>query len=481
MSLSPRNRAGAGNKRKDKEKTIMANTPVIQIDKDICTGCQECSEVCPAYAIEGDPGKPQTIVAERCVMCGQCVQQCKGYVPALEQGYGVYAKKRAERGLPESVREPLFAAYNMPHLNEVIAALADPAKHTIVQAAPAVRVGIAEDFGLPLGTLSAGKLAAAFRRLGFKKIYDTNFAADLTIMEEGTELVERVTKGGILPMFTSCCPGWVRFIENAYPELTGHLSSCKSPQQMAGAVFKTYGAKLDGVDPASVYTVSVMPCTAKTFEAARPEMNGSGFKDIDAVITTRELAWLLKHAGIDFASLPDEPFDEPLGEYTGAGTIFGVTGGVMEAAVRTGYTLITGKELSAKQVDIDAVRGTEGWRTANIKAGDLTLRLGVVTGLKNIVPVLEDLKAGNLAGMHFIEVMTCPEGCVSGGGQPKLVSGVYRAEAYAARRNATFLHDAELPKRKSHESAAIKKIYAEFLEKPNGHKSHELLHTHYKT
>jgi ferredoxin hydrogenase len=414
-------------------------------------------------------------------MCGQCVQKCKGYFSIIDQGYDAYVAKRAERGLPDSVNEPLFAAYNTPHLNEVIAVLADPSKYTVVQAAPAVRVGIAEDFGLPLGALSAGKMAAAFRRLGFKKIYDTNFAADLTIMEEGTELVERVTKGGVLPMFTSCCPGWVRFIENEYPELTGHLSSCKSPQQMAGPVFKTYGAALDGVDPASVYTVSVMPCTAKTFEAAREEMKASGFKDVDTVITTRELAYLIKNAGIDFASLPDEPFDSPLGEYTGAGTIFGVTGGVMEAAVRTGYTLVTGKELSGKDVEIDAVRGTEGWRTANVKAGKLTLRLGIVTGLKNIVPVLEDLKAGNLAGMHFIEVMTCPEGCVSGGGQPKILDDQARAQAYAARRQSTFDHDAALPLRKSHESAAIKKIYAEFLEQPNGHKSHELLHTHYKT
>ncbi|MDR1637351.1 MAG: [FeFe] hydrogenase, group A [Treponema sp.] len=459
----------------------MANRSVVQIDEDLCVGCQECTKVCPAFAIEGDAGRPQKIVAERCVMCGQCVQVCTGYVSALEQGYEAYSKKRAERGLPDTVNEPLFAAYNTSHVNEVIAALADPAKFTIVQAAPAVRVALSEDFGLPLGTLSAGKMAAAFRRLGFKQIYDTNFAADLTIMEEGTELVERVTKGGVLPMFTSCCPGWVRFIENAYPELTKHLSTCKSPQQMAGAVFKTCGATLNGVDPASVYTVSVMPCTAKAFEAAREEMKASGFRDIDVVITTRELAYIIKQAGIDFAALPDEPFDDPLGEYTGAGAIFGVTGGVMEAAVRTGYTLITGKELSGKSVDITPVRGTEGWRKANIKAGDLTLRLGVVTGLKNVIPVLEELKAGKLDGMHFIEVMTCPEGCVSGGGQPKLVSGAYRAEAYAARRESTFVHDRELPKRKSHESAAVTKIYAEFLEKPNSRKSHELLHTRYRT
>ena len=454
---------------------------VIQIDKDICTGCQECTKVCPAYAIEGEPGKPQTIVAERCVMCGQCVQRCRGYLSALDHDRQLYIKKREERGLPPTVGEPLFAAYNTPRVNAVLAALADSSKWTIAQAAPAVRVGLAEDFGLPLGTLTPGKIAAAFRRLGFKKVYDTNFGADLTIMEEGSELVERVTKGGILPMFTSCCPAWVRFIENTYPELTKHLSTTKSPQQIAGPVFKTYGAKLDGKEPSSVVNVAVMPCTAKHFEASREEMRASGFKDIDVVITTRELAYLIKQAGIDFAGLADEPFDNPLGEYTGAGAIFGVTGGVMEAAIRTGYTLITGKELAGKDVDIIPVRGTEGWRTATIKAGNLDLKVGIVTGLKNVMPVLEDLKAGRLKDYHFIEVMTCPEGCVSGGGQPKLLSDEFRAEAYAARRSSSFLHDEKLPKRKSHESQAIKKIYAEFLEKPGGHKSHELLHTHYRT
>ncbi|WP_010256494.1 [FeFe] hydrogenase, group A [Treponema primitia] len=451
---------------------------VIQIDKDICTGCQECTKVCPVYAIEGNPGEAQTVVAERCVMCGQCVQKCKSYVSLIDHGPEMYNKKREERMLPETVREPLFAAHNVSHLAELIKVLDDPSLFTIVQAAPAVRVGIAEDFGLPLGSLASGKMAAGLRRLGFKKVYDTNFSADLTIMEEGTELVKRVTEKGVLPMFTSCCPGWVRYMENTHPELTKHLSSCKSPQQMAGAVFKTYGAKLDAVEGAKVYNVSVMPCTCKTFEAAREEMNSSGWQDIDVVITTRELGYLLKYKGIDLATMPDEEFDMPLGEYTGAGAIFGVTGGVMEAAIRTGYTLITGKEL--KDVDINAVRGNEGFRRAEIKAGDLTLKVGVVTNLKNIDPVIEQLQAGTLDA-HFVEVMTCPEGCISGGGQPKLLSDTDTAEAYQSRRKATYDHDKALPKRKSHESGAIKKIYAEFLEKPNGHKSHELLHTSYKS
>ena len=450
---------------------------VIQIDQDICTGCQECTKVCPVYAIEGNLHEPQTIVPERCVMCGQCVQKCKSYISLFDHGIDLYAKKRQERNLPDTLTEPLFAAYNVSHLDEVIAALQDPSKFTMVQAAPAVRVGIAEEFGLSLGTLAAGKMAAAFRRLGFNKVYDINFSADLTIMEEGTELVSRVTKKGVLPMFTSCCPAWVKFIENSYPELTKHLSTCKSPQQMFGPVLKTYGAKINGINPAKVFTVSVMPCTCKQFECSREEMKASGHKDIDVVITTRELAYLIKKQGIDFLQLPEEEFDQPLGEYTGAGAIFGVTGGVMEAAIRTGYKLVTGKELT--DVDIHSVRGTDGFRTAEIKAGELTLKVGVVTNLKNIEPVIEKLQAGTL-DLHFVEVMTCPEGCVSGGGQPKLLMDADRAEAYNQRRQVIFDHDKALPKRKSHENPAIIKAYADFLGEPNGEKAHHLLHTSYK-
>ncbi|GHU49080.1 iron hydrogenase [Spirochaetia bacterium] len=453
---------------------------VIQIDKDLCTGCLECTKVCPTFAIEGDEGQAQTIVEERCVMCGQCVQKCKSYVSIIDHGKEAYDKKRAERLLPDTVQEPLFAAHNVSHIKELIDALSDPNKFTLVQSAPAVRVGIAEDFGLPLGSLAAGKMAAALRRIGFNKVYDTNFSADLTIMEEGTELVERVTKGGVLPMFTSCCPAWVRYLENTAPELTKHLSTCKSPQQMLGPVFKTYAAKLDKVDTKKIYSVSVMPCTCKTFEAARPEMNASGQQDVDVVITTRELAYLIKYKGIDLATLPEEEFDLPLGEYTGAGAIFGVTGGVMEAALRTGYNLITKEELGEKDLDFKAVRGSETFRKAEITIGDLVLKVGVVTNLKSIEPIIEQLKAGTL-DCHFVEVMTCPEGCITGGGQPKLLSDVDRQDANDARRVAIYEHDLKLPKRKSHESAAIKKIYAEFLEKPNSHKAHELLHTHYKS
>lgn len=449
---------------------------IISIDKDLCTGCQECVKVCPAYAIVGENGKPQEIDTQRCVLCGQCVQVCKSYASVIDYGEKFIQDKKEERKIPEVINEPLFAANNICDVDKVKAALNDPNKITMVQCAPAVRVALGEDFGLELGALTPGKMAAALKALNFDKVYDTNFAADLTIMEEGNELVKRVTTGGTLPMFTSCCPAWVKFLENNYPELTDHLSSCKSPQQMGGAVFKTYGAKINNINAKDIYSVSIMPCTCKKYECDRPEMNSSGYRDVDAVLTTRELAYLIKDQGIDFNSLKEEEFESPLGMYTGAGTIFGVTGGVMEAALRTGYKLITEKEIP--EVDIPVVRGSEGFKTAEIKIGDLTLKVGVVNGLKNVVPVLEDLKAGKL-DLHFIEVMTCPVGCVSGGGQPKLLLEEYRELAYANRTKATYLHDKNLAYRKSHTNPEIIKIYEDFLGEPLGSISHHLLHTKY--
>lgn len=449
---------------------------IINIDQTICTGCRECAEICPTLAIEGEKGKPQSINTDKCVMCGQCVQKCKAYVSALTHEDGAYEKVREERGLPKTVAEPLFAAYNVCHLNELKAALSDPDRVTMVQCAPAVRVGIAEDFGYPLGTLAAGKLAAALKKLGFDKVYDANFPADVTIMEEGTELINRVQNNGTLPMFTSCCPAWVTFLENNYPEFKEHLSSCKSPQQMGGALFKTYGAKVDKIDASKIYSVAVMPCTCKEFECERPEMQGSGYQDVDIAITTRELAWLIKDAGIDFKDLPEEDFDKPMGLYTGAGTIFGVTGGVMEAALRTGYELITGEPIP--DVEVTAVRGTEGFRTAVVKVGDIDIKVGIVTGLKNVVPVMEKLVAGQL-DLHFIEVMTCPLGCISGGGQPKLLMDSDKETAYEARIQSTYEHDRALPYRKSHENPGIKKLYKDFLKEPNGKVPHHLLHTEY--
>lgn len=449
---------------------------IVEIDKNICTGCRECAEVCPAYAIVGDQGEPQTIDESRCIKCGQCVQKCKSYVSVLTHGKAAYERVRRERNIPESVQEPLFAAHAVCNVDKVKEALADSKKFTVVQCAPAVRVAIAEEFGEDLGALTPGKLSSALHALGFDRVYDTNFPADVTIMEEGTELVRRITEGGVLPMFTSCCPAWVKFLENNYPELTDHLSTAKSPQQMGGAIFKTYGAQLEGKDGSEIYSVSVMPCTCKEFECSRPEMRDSGYQDVDVAITTRDLAWLIKDKGIDWNSLEEMEFDQPLGLYTGAGTIFGVTGGVMEAAIRTGYELVTGQPIP--EVEVTSVRGTEGFRRSVLKVGDLDLKVGVVTGLKNVIPVLEAVKNGTL-DVHFIEVMTCPEGCVSGGGQPKMLMDCDQKEAYAARREATFVHDRELPYRKSHENPAVKKIYDEFLEQPNSHIAHHLLHTTY--
>jgi iron-only hydrogenase group A len=413
---------------------------------------------------------------DRCVVCGQCVQICSAYASIFDEEIAPRAQKIVERGLLPSVKEPLFAAFYRGDAPRVKEALAEPSLFKMVQCAPAVRVAIAEEFGMPLGSLAPGKMAAALRRVGFDRVYDTNFTADLTIMEEGSELIQRVTGGGTLPMFTSCCPAWVKYVEQTYPELIPHLSSCKSPQQMAGALFKTYGAEIDGVEQSKVLSVSVMPCTCKKFECDRPEMQDSGNRDVDVVLTTRELAQLIKDAGIDFVNLPEEDFDKPLGNYTGAGTIFGATGGVMEAALRTGYELITKQAIA--EVKLAFVRGGEGVRTAKVEVGDLTLKIAVVSGLKNVKAVLEQVKSGT-ADYHFIEVMTCPVGCVSGGGQPKVLVPGDKGAAYSNRTCSTYLHDENLEFRKSHDNPDVQKLYAEFLGEPLGHQSHHLLHTKY--
>ena len=449
---------------------------IVDIDKDLCTGCRECSKVCPVDAIEGEQGKPQQINVDKCIICGQCVQVCKSYASIIDESIEFVDNIKNQRKIPSIIKEPMFAAYNKCDVEKVKKALQDPNIFTVVQCAPAVRVALSEDFGYNLGELTPGKMAAALKALKFDRVYDTNFAADLTIMEEGTELIKRITEQENLPMFTSCCPAWVKFMEDNYPELTNHLSSCKSPQQMAGVVFKTYGAKINNIDPSKIFSISIMPCTCKKFECDREEMNSSGYKDVDVVLTTRELAYLIKDMDIDFKNLKETKFETPLGEYSGAGTIFGVTGGVMEAAIRTGYELITKKSIPS--VDVIEVRGTEGFREKQIKVGDLNLKVGVVTGLKNVIPVLEKLKAGNLE-LDFIEVMTCPVGCVSGGGQPKLLLEEYRLEAYENRIKSTYSHDQNLPTRKSHENLEIQKMYNEYLGEPLGEKSHHLLHTKY--
>jgi len=448
----------------------------IKIDAELCTGCRRCSEVCPVDAIEGEEGKPQSVNIAKCVMCGQCVQICSAYDSPFEQYATSRSQRLKERNMP-MVKEPLFAAYYQGDFFKVKKQLADKKQFSMVQCAPAVRVSLAEEFGMPLGSLVPGKMVAALKRLGFTRVYDTNFAADLTIMEEGSELVKRITEGGSLPMFTSCCPAWVKFVENEYPELIDHLSSCKSPQQMAGSMFKTYGASIDGVDAREVYSVAIMPCTCKKSEASRPEMKSSGYQDVDAVLTTRELAYLIKEAAIDFNDLPEESFDKPLGMYSGAGTIFGVTGGVMEAAIRTAYELITKEPI--ENVNVTSVRGEQGVRKVTLDTGALKLKTVVVSGLKNVIPILEDVQRGK-ADFHFMEVMTCPAGCISGGGQPKMLLPVDGRKAYENRKSSTYQHDEEQHYRKSHENPDIQDIYQKFLGEPLGHKSHKLLHTHYK-
>ncbi len=448
----------------------------VEIDQELCTGCQRCIDVCPVGAIGGPAGMAVDINYDKCCFCGQCVQICSAYQEYKSENTAPRATKMQERGLLASVKEPLFAAHNMGHAQKVWEALNNPAVVTMVQCAPAVRVGLAEDFGMESGELVAGKMITALRNLGFDRVYDTNFTADLTIMEEGSELIKRIQENGVLPMFTSCCPAWVKYVEQEQFELHENLSTCKSPQQMAGALFKTYGAQVDKLEPKQIVSVSVMPCTAKKFEASRPEMNASGSQDVDFVLTTRELANLIKHAGIDFKNLePGQP-DSVLGAYTGAGHLFGVTGGVMEAALRTGYELITGKALA--DINILDVRYSQGIKRATIQVGDLAVKTVVVAGLENVAPIIDEIKNGT-ADFHFVEVMACPQGCISGGGQPKVLLETERKQVYASRMASMYKHDAELPLRKSHDNPEITKVYKDFLGKPLGHKSHELLHTHY--
>jgi len=357
-------------------------------------------------------------------------------------------------------------------------ALGDPEKTVIVQTAPAVRAGLGEEFGMPIGTPVTGKMAAALRRLGFDKTFDTDTGADLTIIEEGNELLSRIKNGGKLPMITSCSPGWIKFCEHNFPDFLENLSSCKSPHQMFGAIIKSYWAEKNGIDPKNIVVVSVMPCVAKKFESGRDEMEVNGNRDVDIVISTRELGRMIKEAGIKFAELPDEKFDNPFEEASGAGVIFGATGGVMEAALRTVAEELTGKELES--IEFNQVRGTEGIKTAEIPVGDLTIKVAIAHGLGNARKLLESIRNGE-AEYHFIEIMACPGGCVTGGGQPIVPAKVQMGiDLKKERAKALYTEDANSAVRKSHENPDIKKLYAEFLGEPGGHKAHELLHTHYQ-
>ncbi len=425
--------------------------------------------------------------SSKCILCRRCVTVCQeiqqvGALSAQERGFDTYIGPAFGDNLGEAACAlcgqcinvcPVGALTEKDYTQEVWKAIHDPDKIVVAQDAPAVRAALGEEFGLPPGTLVTGKMLEALRRLGFDIVFDTNFAADLTIIEEGNELLKRVKDGGTLPMITSCSPGWIKFIEHFYPQLLPHLSTCKSPHQMLGALTKTYYAQKAGVDPAKMVTVSIMPCTAKKFECNRPEMRDSGFQDVDYVLTTRELARMIKTAGIDFVNLPDGKYDDPLGEYTGAATIFGATGGVMEAALRTAYEVATGKKL--ENVDFAAVRGLEGIKEAAVAVDGLgEVRVAVAHGLGNAKKLMDRLASGK-ANYHFIEVMACPGGCVAGGGQPMPVNN----EVRRLRAQALYQEDKKLKYRKSHENPSITKIYQEFLKEPLGEKSHHLLHTKY--
>lgn len=422
----------------------------------------------------------------RCILCGRCVRTCREIqtvcaIDFANRGFDTVISPSLGLPLGESVCVncgqcilacPTGALSEVSHVEMVWEAINDPEKFVILQTAPAIRVSIGEPFGLPPGTVTTGKMVAAFRRLGFDRVFDTNFAADLTIIEEGHEFIARLKQGGKLPLITSCSPGWIKFMEHFYPELMENVSTCKSPQQMFGAVAKTYYAKKLGIDPKDMVVVSIMPCTAKKFECQRDEMCASGFQDVDFSLTTREAARMLKEKGIDLKEMPEEDFDDPLGISTGAAAVFGATGGVMEAALRSVYEILTGKTL--EKLDFYSVRGMDGVKEATVDINGMEVHVAVAHGLGNARKVLDQVKAGR-SKYHFIEIMACPGGCIGGGGQPIPTN----LEIRMKRIEAIYQVDRSLPLRKSHENPAIKRLYEEFLGEPNGEKAHHLLHTHY--
>ncbi len=462
------------------------------------TGAREGKFVGEKLASTYDDLTPSIIRdTSKCILCGRCVERCKnahgmGILGFENRGFKTIVGPAENRSFANSPCIlcgqcvsvcPTGALMEKSEITKVDAAM-KAGKHVVVQTAPAVRAALGEEFGLPVGTAVTGKMVAALKRLGFAKVYDTNFAADLTIMEEGTELIDRIQNGGKLPMITSCSPGWVNFAEYNYGDLLDHLSSCKSPHQMLGAIVKSYYAEKKGIDPKDIFVVSVMPCTAKKYEKEREELKVNDIPDVDAVLTTRELAKMIKRAGIMFNKLPDEEFDADLmGDYTGAGVIFGVTGGVMEAALRTVYYVLTGKEHD--MIKFDAVRGFEGVREASIDINGKTINVAIAHGMKNAKVLLDEIRAGK-SKYHFIEIMGCPGGCIAGGGQPIVRScflpdeGPDIMDTYKEKRaKALYSEDERLVLRQSHNNPQIKALYDEYLGKPNSHKAHELLHTTY--
>lgn len=430
-------------------------------------------------SIERDPAK--------CILCGRCVRTCGevqkiGAIDFVNRGFRSIVTTPFNKGLNQSsscilcgqciLSCPVAALREKSSLKEVVNAIENDEKFTIVQVAPAVRSALGEEFGLPAGSNVTGKMVTALRRLGFSKVFDTNFAADLTIMEEANEFIGRVQNGGTLPMFTSCCPGWVKYIEHYYPSLLTHLSSCKSPHEMEGAIIKTYYARKMGLVPHNIYVTSIMPCTVKKFEASRVELSEETLPDVDAVLTSRELARWINLAGLDFANLPESEFDNPLGESSGAAVIFGSSGGVMEAAIRTAHYMLKGENMPSPE--LMAVRGNDHLKSAAVNIDGLTINVAVVNGIGGIAPVMESILDGTCE-YHFIEVMACPGGCVNGGGQPirKIANKVEK------RRETLYGLDTCAVKRNSHDNEAVKVLYNEYLENPGSDKAHKILHTHY--
>ncbi|MCH5171505.1 MAG: iron hydrogenase small subunit [Erysipelotrichales bacterium] len=435
----------------------------------------------------------------KCVLCGRCVERCKnaqgtGILGFENRGFKAIVGPAYNRSMAESPCILCGQCVNVCPTGALMEKseidLVDKArkegKFIVVQTAPAVRAALGEEFGMKIGTSVTGKMVAALKRLGFNRVYDTNFAADLTIMEEATELLHRIKNGGQLPMITSCSPGWVNYAEYFYGDLLGHLSSCKSPHEMMGAIVKSYFAEKNGLDPKNIFVLSIMPCTAKKFEKERPEnASKDGLKDVDAVLTTRELAKLIKRSGIDFTRLPDEEFDQDLlGEYSGAGVIFGVTGGVMEAALRTAYHAVTGKEHDL--IKFEQVRGFDGIKEAAIDMNGTVVKVAIAHGMKNAKPLLDDIRAGK-SPYAFIEIMGCPGGCINGGGQPFVkpcflpnedmdILDTYREK----RAKVLYSEDEKQAVRQSHNNKQIQALYKDYLGEPNSHKAHELLHTSYK-
>ncbi len=427
----------------------------------------------------------------KCILCRRCVNMCKNVqtvavIDTMERGFKTKVASAFDMPLADTscvncgqciISCPTGALKEKDNTKEIWDAIADKDKYVIVQTAPAVRAGLGEEFGYPMGTPVTGKMAAALRRLGFDKVFDTDTGADLTIMEEANELVERVQNGGKLPMITSCSPGWIKFCEHNFPDFLDNLSSCKSPHEMFGAVIKSYYAKKNNIDPKSIYVVSVMPCVAKKFEAVRPEMESDGLRDVDAVISTRELARMIKEAGLMFSKLPDEEFDAPFERATGAGVIFGATGGVMEAALRTAADTLSGK--SVEKIEYKAVRGVEGIKEATVDIGGMSVKVAVANGLGNARRLLNNVREGK-ADYHFIEIMACPGGCVNGGGQPIVPSkDKMDIDIRVQRAKALYSEDEKSAIRKSHESPDMITLYNDFFGKPGSHLAHELLHTTY--